>query len=269
MRKKMLLLLIFTVFLGMTGCKKNNSVSLERVGVQSDSDSMEEYGESSQVQFQTVNEMIYHKNMDGVPEEESERIKNESLNYLSEFVDIVFNYHGEADLKDRLLPYFGEQGKFQNHDYTFPDLVQKEFQRKNINMTYKDMFISGLYLQVYNTDINQYVLSFSGYVTTDMSSNTISQGTYCNTICGVLMYDSGKWQIAQFRLEYVRTSPCEVKAIDANIGTFQYMGDMVALWEVNNADSNAAQATQTDISVDEEQSISFNGDKDSVIKDEQ
>lgn len=133
-------------------------------------------------------------------------------------------------------------------------------------MSYKDMFISGLYLQIYNPDIEQYVLSFSGYVTTDMTSNTIQQGIYCNTISGTLLCDGGKWEVAQFNLEYVRTNPCEVKVIDENTGSFQYLGSEIELWEVKNADINF-QATQTDITLDEEHGISYNGDIDAIIKD--
>ena len=265
MRKRFLLLLCGTV-IALSGCKKNETVQLESIDTHSESDGIEEYSNTGHVNFSTVNDTIYHLNMDNVPQEDSERIKIESLEYLENFVNIAFNYHGEEDLTDRLLPYFGEQGKYENHDYNFPIMLQKEYQRKNITMSYKDMFISGLYLKIYNPDIKQYVLSFSGYVTTDMASNTIQQGTYCNTISGTLLCDGSNWEIAQFNLEYVRTSPCEVKVIDENTGSFQYMGSEIELWEVKNADINSP-ATQTDITVDEEQGISYNGDIDAVIKD--
>lgn len=265
MRKKIFILLCGMVIV-LSGCKKNETVQLESIDTHSGSDGIEEYSDADHVNFSTVNDMIYHLNMDNVPQEDSERLRTEALGYLEDFVKMAFNYHGEDDLTEQLLPYFGEQGKYENHDYNFPIMLQKEYQRKNITMSYKDMFISGLYLQIYNPDIEQYVLSFSGYVTTDMTSNTIQQGIYCNTISGTLLCDGGKWEVAQFNLEYVRTNPCEVKVIDENTGSFQYLGSEIELWEVKNADINS-QATQTDITLDEEHGISYNGDIDAIIKD--
>ena len=64
----------------------------------------------------------------------------------------------------------------------------------------------------------------------------------------------------------MRTNPCEVKVIDENTGSFQYLGSEIELWEVKNADINS-QATQTDITLDEEHGISYNGDIDAIIKD--
>lgn len=234
MKKILFFLGITGMTLSLYGCKKE-TVHLETTeNIQTNTD-MEEYKDENQIDFPVVNETIYDENKHDVPADLSGTIWTEATNYLTEFTQAVFTYHGETDFTQRLLPYFGEQGKFEYHDYDFPELLAKEYSRKNIDITYQNIFISGMYLQHYDPDGGQYVISFSAYATTEMQTKTIERGIYCNTIHGILLYTDNHWEIAQYSLDYVRTSPCEVRCVDAEHGTFRYMGDIIEIWDVDNA----------------------------------
>ena len=85
MRKKFFILL-FGMVIVLSGCKKNETVQLESIDTHSGSDGIEEYSDADHVNFSTVNDMIYHLNMDNVPQEDSERLRTEALGYLEDFV---------------------------------------------------------------------------------------------------------------------------------------------------------------------------------------
>lgn len=263
MKKIIISIGIVCIMCNFFGCKKEQK-SLETVELASSTD-IEEYKDSSHVEFETVTDTLYQVKAKDVPEELSETIWTETKKYVDDYIKVLFNYHGETDLTERLLPYFGEQGKYMYHDYDFPELVAKEFARKNIELSYLDHFISGMYLLRYDSENKQYVVSFSGYVTTEMQTKTIDKGIYCNTICGTLLYDVDHWEMANFKLEYVRKSPCEVKCVDINQGTFQYLGEQIEIWDVDNADLETPELPQDNSPTGNY--IEYNGDEAGIISE--